>query len=166
MVSVIGVYHFWAFRSISICEIDVGGKYCPCPVLVSFLSEFSGKSCTVSVCCPDFVRIFVKKTVRCLSVRILSVSILSAVRILSGIFEKCCPLSVCPAGQERDRAVRTFGVLVPRRLLWNGSKWDVSYCIGVVMYVGKWESVFPICELVDIFEFGLPDHSNTIFNVR
>ena len=28
------------------------------------------------------------------------------------------------------------------------------------------ESVFPICELVDIFEFGLPDHSNTIFNVR
>ena len=55
--------------------------------------------------------------VRCLSIRILSISILSAIRILSGIFEKRCPLSVCPAGQERDRAVRTFGVLVRRRLV-------------------------------------------------
>ena len=84
-------------------------------------------------------------SVRCLSVRILSVSILSAVRILSGISKKTlsgvclsgfclsrfcplsvfcpefskkrCPLSVCPAGQGQDRAVRTFGVLVHRRLV-------------------------------------------------
>ena len=31
---------------------------CPCPVLVSFLSKFSGKSRSVSVCCPDSVWIF------------------------------------------------------------------------------------------------------------
>jgi len=30
--------------------------------------------------------------------------------------KKLCPLSVCPAGQGRDRAVRTFAVLVRRRL--------------------------------------------------
>ena len=34
---------------------DVGGQHCPCPVLVSFLSWFSIKSCLVSVCCPDFL---------------------------------------------------------------------------------------------------------------
>ena len=51
------------------------------------------------------------------SVRILSVRILWAVRILSGLFEKCCPLSACPAGQGRDRAVRTCIVLVRRRLV-------------------------------------------------
>ena len=34
---------------------DVGGQHCPCPVLISFLSGFSGKSCPVSVCCPDFL---------------------------------------------------------------------------------------------------------------
>ena len=109
-------------------------------VRVSFLSRFSGKSCPVSigcldyarilcpvsvcpdfVClisvrCPDSVRSFVKKPIRCLSVRILSASILSGVQILSGI-QKNCPLSVCPAGQRQDRAVRTFAVLVRRRLL-------------------------------------------------
>ena len=113
---------------------DVGGQHCPCPVRVSFLSGFSGKSCPVSVRCPDSVRIFCqvsvcpdsvcldsvrcpdsvrifgKQAVRCLSVRVLSVSILSAVWILSGFLEKMlsgvclsgfflswsCPLSVCP----------------------------------------------------------------------
>ena len=87
---------------------DVGGQYCPCPVLVSFLSGFSGKSCPVSVCCPDSVRIrcpvsvcpdsvcldfvsfpdsvriFGKNAVRCLSVRIS----LSQSCPLSGFFEK------------------------------------------------------------------------------
>ena len=58
--------------------------------------------------CPDFC----KKTVQCLSVRILSVSILSAIRILSGIREK-----TLSAG--RGTAIRTFGVLVRRRLLSN-----------------------------------------------
>ena len=65
---------------------DVGGQHCPCPVLVSFLSWFSVKSCPVSVCpdsvcvgsvscldsvlCPDSVRIIEKKLpVVCLSGR-------------------------------------------------------------------------------------------------
>ena len=46
-----------------------GGQHCPCPVLLSFLSGFSGKSCPVSVYCPDSVRIIEKKAARCLSVR-------------------------------------------------------------------------------------------------
>ena len=99
------------FRNMD-CNADVGGQLCPCPVLVSFLSGFSGKSCPVSVRCPDSVRIFCpvsvcpdsvcldfvscldsvrifrKNAVRCLSVRIFFVSILSAVGILSGFFEK------------------------------------------------------------------------------
>ena len=77
---------------------DVGGQHCPCPVRVSFLSGFSRKSCPLSVRCLD-------------SVRILSVSILSAVRVLSGFLEKTLS-AVCPAGQGQDRAVRTFAVLV------------------------------------------------------
>ena len=39
------------------CEPDADGQRCPCPVLVSFLSGFSRNSCTVSVCCPNSVRI-------------------------------------------------------------------------------------------------------------
>ena len=68
---------------------DVGGQHCPCPVLVLFLSGFSGKSSPVSVRCPDAVR----------------------------IIEKNYPLSVGPAGPGRDRAVQTFTVLVRRRLV-------------------------------------------------
>ena len=85
-----------------------------CPV-----SACPDSVCLDSVRCPDSVRNFVKNHVRCLSVRILSVSILSGVRILSGFSKKLCPLSVCPAGQGRDRAVRTFAVLVRRRLAMN-----------------------------------------------
>ena len=58
---------------------DVGGQYCPCPALVSFLSGFSGKKCPVSICpdsvcldsvrCPDTVPNFRKNAVRCLFVR-------------------------------------------------------------------------------------------------
>ena len=44
--------------------------------------------------------------VRCLSVRILSVAILSGVRILTEFFKKVCPVSICPAGQEQDNGVR------------------------------------------------------------
>ena len=52
----------------TILAADVGGKRCPCTVLVSFLSGFSGKSCPVSVRCPDSVWI-IEKAARCLSVR-------------------------------------------------------------------------------------------------
>ena len=44
-------------------QTDVGGQHCPCPVRVSFLSGFSGKSCPVSVRCPDSVRIFCQVSV-------------------------------------------------------------------------------------------------------
>ena len=88
---------------------DVGGQYCPCPALVSFLSGFSGKKCPVSVCCPTF-----------LSGVYLSGFCLSRFCPLSGFCpefsKRRCPLSVCPAGQGRDRAVQTFTVLVRRRL--------------------------------------------------
>ena len=63
--------------TVSIPQKDVGGQHCPCPVLVSFFSGFSGKSCPVSVCCPDFV---------CLD----SISCPDSVRTL----EKRCPLFV------------------------------------------------------------------------
>ena len=82
-----------------------------CPVFVRCL-DYVRILCPVSVCpdsvcldsvrCLDFVRNFVKKTVRCLSVRILSVSILSAVRILSEIFEKTLSV-VCLSGRTRTR---------------------------------------------------------------
>ena len=102
-------------------EADVGGQHCPCPVRVSFLSGFSGKFCPVSVRCPDSVRIFCqvsvcpesvcldsvrcpdsvrifrKKAVRCPSVRVFSVSILSGVWILSGFLEKMLS-GVCLSG--------------------------------------------------------------------
>ena len=65
----------------------------------------------------SFLSGFPENRVRCLSsVRILSVSIPTAVRILSGFLKKCCPVSVFPIGQERDIAVRTFDILVRRRL--------------------------------------------------
>ena len=83
---------------------DVGGQHCPCPVLVSFLSGFFGKSCPVSICCPDFLPGI------CLS-RFCQLS------AFCPDYKKSCPLSVRPAGQGRDRAVRTFTVLVRRRLL-------------------------------------------------
>ena len=83
---------------------DVGGQQCPCPVLVSFLSGFPGKSCPVSVCSPESVRIF-------------PFTFLTAVRILSEFYKKSCPVSVCPAEQGRDRTVQSFTVLVRRRLV-------------------------------------------------
>ena len=89
-------------------QSDVGGQHCLCPVLVSFLSGFSGKSWPVSICCPDF-----------LSGVCLSGLCLSQFSPLSGFcpdYRKKLPV-VCPAGQGRDRAVRTFTVLVRRRLV-------------------------------------------------
>ena len=47
----------WQLLAISGTQSDVGEQHCPCPVFVSFLSGFPGKSCPVSVCCLDFVRI-------------------------------------------------------------------------------------------------------------
>ena len=87
-----------------------------------FYSDFSDKSvrcldsvrihCPVSVCpdpvcldsvrCQDSVRIFRKKAFRCLSVRTLSVSILSGVRILSGFLGKTLSV-VCLSGRTRTR---------------------------------------------------------------
>ena len=70
-----------------------------------------------------------------LCVRVLSVSNLSAVRILPWLLKKCCPFSVCPSGQGRDIALQTFGVLVRRQsdlcfnsdrycdLVWSGDPW-------------------------------------------
>ena len=107
--------------------------------------------CPLSIPCPNFLQTYLSGVcpLSGFSVRILSVSILSGVRILSGFWEiklsgvclsglclsrfcpvsgfcpdfweKLCPLSVCPAGQGQDRAVRTFAVLVRRRLVlhWN-----------------------------------------------
>ena len=78
------------------------GQRCPCPVLVSFLSGFSGKSCTVSLCCPDF---------------------LSDVRLYGFCFSRFCPLCgfekkelsvVC---QGSERAVRNFIVFFHRFLV-------------------------------------------------
>ena len=70
-------------------------KYFP----MSFCPDFV---CLDSVRCQDSVRIFRKKTFRCLSVRTLSVSILSAVRILSGFLEKTLS-AVCLSGRARTR---------------------------------------------------------------
>ena len=98
---------------------------CPMSILCS---NFSDRS----VRCLSAVWILSGYSVRCLSVRILSVSILSDVflsgfclsrfcllsRICPKFLKKRCPLSVCPAGQGRDRVVWIFGVLVGRRLLY------------------------------------------------
>ena len=73
---------------------DIGGQLFPYPVLVSFLSGFSGKSCPVSVCCPDSVWLDSVscqdsvRTFRKMLSGIFLVSILSAVEILSGFFGK------------------------------------------------------------------------------
>ena len=74
---------------VRICLTDLSGVWILCPNFV-YLD---------SVRCLDFVRIFVKKTVRCLSVRSLSISILPAVRILSGIYLKTLSV-VCLKGRS------------------------------------------------------------------
>ena len=60
----------------------------------------------------EYVLIFVKKR---LPDVFLSAFCLSG--FCSEFSKKRCPLSVCPAGQGQDRPVRTFGVLVRRRLM-------------------------------------------------
>ena len=63
-------------------------------------------------------------SIRCLdSFRYLSV------RILSGF-----PLSVYPAGQGRDRAVRTFTIIVGRRLCWSLIWGLISLTAGLFIY--------------------------------
>ena len=74
---------------VRICLTDLSGVWILCPNFV-YLD---------SVRCLDFVRIFVKKTVRCLSVRILSISILSAVRN----FRKKTLSVVCMSDRTRTR---------------------------------------------------------------
>ena len=68
---------------------------CPVSVCPDFV-------CLDSVRCQDSVRILRNKVVRCLSVRTLSVSILSAVRGLSGFLEKTLS-AVCLSGRTRTR---------------------------------------------------------------
>ena len=62
---------------------DVDGQHCPFLVLVSFCTDFPKNR----VRCLSNGRILSGCSVRCLCVRILSVSILSALRILSGLLE-------------------------------------------------------------------------------
>ena len=67
--------------------------------------------------------------VLCMSLRILSFSIMFSVRIPSRFLVKHCPLSIHPAaGQGRGKAVRTFDVLVRRRLLKNATPqfWELK----------------------------------------
>ena len=91
----------------SVCCPDCVRILCP-------VSVCSDSVCLDSVGCLDFVRIFVKKAVRRFSVRCSD-----SVR---NFRKKRCPLSVCAAGQGRDIAVWTFGVLVRRRLPWAKTK--------------------------------------------
>ena len=100
---------------------DVGGQHCPCPVLVSFVSGLAEKSCPVPVYCPDCVRIFCPISVCPEFVCLNSVSCLDSVRI----FEKICTLPACLVSQGRARGVRTFDVLVCRRLVGSGTNWSV-----------------------------------------
>ena len=48
--------NFFVIRN-HLLEAELSGQHCLGPVLVRFLSGFSGKFCLVSVRCPDFVRI-------------------------------------------------------------------------------------------------------------
>ena len=99
---------------------------CPCPVRVSVLSGFSGKTCPVSVCCPDSVQIFcpvsvcpdsvcldsvrcpdsvrnfVKNPVRCLSVR-MSLSRFCPVSGFCPDFQRKTLSIVCLSGRTRAR---------------------------------------------------------------
>ena len=45
-----------------------------------------------------------------------------------------CPLSVCPAGQGQDRALRIFTVLVRRRLCWSLIWGLISLTAGLFIY--------------------------------
>ena len=88
-----------------------------CTVRVLYLSPFRPDFQENHVRCLSTVRIMSVFSIRRLSARILSVSILSAFWILFGFSQKML-FSVCPAGQVRDRAVRNIGGLVGR--FWLG----------------------------------------------
>lgn len=95
-----------------------------CPL--SCFSGLSGTCSPVPVCFPDLC----KKIFRCVSVQIF----LSRFFQLSGFCpDKRCSLSICPARKGRDRAVRTFGVLVRLRP-YPVQMWSVPKN-GLVMFV-------------------------------
>ena len=105
------------FRKMLSC-VCLSGFFVSILSAYGILSGFLGKNavrclsavrilCPVSVCldsvrCPDFVQNFVKNPVRCPSVRIFLVSILSAVRILCGFSKKTLSV-VCLSGRTRTR---------------------------------------------------------------
>ena len=74
-------------------------------VRVLSLSRFCPDFPENRVRCPSAIRVLSGFSVRCLSVRILSVSILSAVRILSGFLEKMLS-GVCLSGYFLSRLCR------------------------------------------------------------
>ena len=103
---------------------------CPCLVSVrNFRKKMSVVCLADSVCYSNSIWYS--------SVRNLSISILSAVRIfsvliLSGLFEKRCSLSISPSGQGRHRGVGTFGVLVRRRRLQSDLDMTRPYNLEVI----------------------------------
>ena len=134
---------------------DVGGQQCP--VLFSFLSGFP------------------ENRVRCLSrPRVPDVCPMS-VRILFCLDPVRCPDSVCPAWQRRERAVRTFTVLVRRRLVkcpklsekikshliqWNlCQKNQKQYAYAILKYPDKKPPKENISFLLPVTGFRLKDIS-------
>ena len=87
---------------------DVGGQPCTCPVLVSFLSWFFGKSCLVSVYCPDSVRIFCPDSV-CLDFVRSPDSVQNFVKRLSDVYlsgfflSRFCPDCLSSRTETRQR---------------------------------------------------------------
>ena len=84
---------------------DDSGQYFPCPILVSFRTGFSGKSCPVSVHCPNSVCL---GSVSCPNLEkkkmlhgvCLDFFCLDFVGILSRFLKNGCELSVCSAETE------------------------------------------------------------------
>ena len=97
---------------------------CPCLVSVRISRKILSDVCLLSVF-----------SIRCLSVRILPDSILSAVRILSGFCEKKQSV-VCLSGRTRTRqrstlrGVRIFGMIVRRHL--TVSHWPPVFSMSLI----------------------------------
>ena len=85
--------------------------------------------------------------------------ILSSVCLLSGFLKKNCPLSVCPAGQGRDRGVRTFRVLVH----------PTSVCVYDVSTTPQLTKMTHLCFYLKspkCFNFILKSHHNEKYDAQ